>query len=107
MALGRLNCDVARFDDIQEIFVRDQVSKQRSIARHIIDGAITIDSIAEFQNMLKIFPDNPALFTAFADLLLQQGHRSEAAKWYLKASHLCFDTRAIAGALLCCARTQI
>jgi CRP-like cAMP-binding protein len=68
--------------------VRDQIDKHRSIARHIIDGSISIDSVAEFKNMLKIFPDNPALHGAFADLLSQKNALKAAAEFYAKAAHL-------------------
>jgi CRP-like cAMP-binding protein len=68
--------------------VRDQIDKHRSIARHIIDGSISIDSVAEFKNMLKIFPDNPALHGAFADLLSRKNALQAAAEFYAKAAHL-------------------
>ncbi len=68
--------------------LKDQINKQNGIARHIIDGSISIDSVSEFKNMLKIFPDNPALHCAFADLLAQKKIFQEAAKLYGKAADL-------------------
>lgn len=68
--------------------MKGQFNKQRSIARHIIDGTISIDSVSEFKNMLKIFPDNPALHSAFGDLLTQKNLNQEAAKFYAKAASL-------------------
>lgn len=68
--------------------MREQIDKHRSIARHIIDGSISIDSVAEFKNMLKIFPDNPALHGAFADLLSQKNALQAAAEFYAKAASL-------------------
>ena len=34
---------------------------QLSIAAQIIDGSINIDSTSEFENILQIFPNDPAL----------------------------------------------
>ena len=48
-----------------------QLSKQISIAKHIINGSITIDSVQEFQGVLQIFPNDPALHRAYADLLVR------------------------------------
>lgn len=66
----------------------EQINKQRSIAKHIIDGSITIDSVSEFENMLKLFPNDPALYNAFADLLFKKKSYKTAAKSYGKAASL-------------------
>jgi hypothetical protein len=42
-----------------------------SVVNRIIDGSITIDSLSEFENLLKIFPNNPRLHRVFADFLAQ------------------------------------
>ena len=76
------------------------INKHRSIARHIIDGSISIDSVSEFKNMLKIFPDNPALHSAFADLLAQKSSVQEAANFYGKAAGLYIGSGMLLPALL-------
>ena len=54
--------------------MKGQLSRQISIARHIADGSIIIDSVREFQRMLQIFPNDPALHRAYADLLVINGN---------------------------------
>ena len=76
--------------------MKTQLSKQISIAKHIIDGSITIDSITEFQGMLQIFPNDPALRRAYADLLLRKQLSEAAAQAYHQAA----DLYAAAGLLL-------
>ena len=59
---------------------------QSSIVNQIIDGSITIDSIGEFQSMLKIFPGNPHLHRALADLLVKRKSFAAAADYYEKTA---------------------
>ncbi len=80
--------------------MENQINKHRSIARHIIDGSISIDSVSEFKNMLKIFPDNPALHSAFADLLAQKDFMQESANFYGKAAGLYIGSGMLLPALL-------
>ena len=80
--------------------MENKINKHRSIARHIIDGSISIDSVSEFKNMLKIFPDNPALHSAFADLLAQKNLMQEAANFYGKAAGLYIGSGMLLPALL-------
>jgi len=40
--------------------MKNQVSKHISIAKHIVDGSLTIDSVKEFRGILRIFPNDPA-----------------------------------------------
>ncbi len=61
---------------------------QSSIVSQIIDGSITIDSIGEYQSMLKIFPDNPYLHRALADLLVRRRSFAAAADYYDKTAKL-------------------
>jgi CRP-like cAMP-binding protein len=63
-----------------------QLSKQISIAKHIIDGSITIDSVHEFQGMLRIFPNDPALHRAYADLLVRKQFSEAAGQSYQQAA---------------------
>jgi len=80
--------------------LENKINKHSSIARHIIDGSISIDSVSEFKNMLKIFPDNPALHSAFADLLAQKNFMQEAANFYGKAAGLYIGSAMLLPALL-------
>jgi CRP-like cAMP-binding protein len=73
-----------------------QLSKQISVAKHIIDGSITIDSVTEFQGMLQIFPNDPALHRAYADLLVRKKLYAAAGQSYRQAA----DLYAAAGLLL-------
>jgi hypothetical protein len=66
----------------------EPVKTQSSIVKQIIDGSITIDSIGEFQSMLKIFPGNPHLHRALADLLVKRKSSSTAAEYYKRAARL-------------------
>jgi len=50
--------------------MKNQVSKHISIAKHIVDGSLTIDSVKELRNILRIFPNDPALHRVYADLLV-------------------------------------
>jgi len=64
----------------------DATKLQSSIVNQIIDGSITIDSIGEFQSMLKIFPGNPHLHRALADLLVKRKSFATAAEYYDKTA---------------------
>ena len=83
--------------------MKGQLSKQISIAKHIIDGSISIDSVKEFQGMLQIFPNDPALHRAYADLLVRK-HLYEAAA---QAYHQAAGIFAAAGLLLQAVACQV
>ncbi len=68
--------------------LNDATHLQSSIVSQIIDGSITIDSIGEYQSMLKIFPDNPYLHRALADLLTRRRSFVAAAEYYDKTAGL-------------------
>ena len=70
-----------------------------SIAEQIIDGSITIKSIEEFDSILKIFPNDPALQKAFSNLLKNKNQPEAAAKSYDKAAHLFIDAGKILQAI--------
>jgi CRP-like cAMP-binding protein len=78
------------------IMMKGQLSKQISIARHIIDGSITIDSVKDFQGVLQIFPNDPALHRAYADLLV----RKQLSEIAVQSYHQAADLFAAAGLLL-------
>ena len=66
----------------------EKINGQKSIAGHIIDGSITIDSVSDFESMLGLFPENPSLYNAFGDLLLKKKSYKAAARAYGKAAGL-------------------
>jgi len=78
-----------------------QLSKQISIAKHIIDGSITIDSVKEFQGMLQIFPNGPALHRAYADLLVRKQLSEAAGQSYHQASELFAAAGLLLQAVVC------
>jgi len=51
--------------------MNDRIERQDSVVSRIIDGSITIDSVEEFEDLLKAFPKNPRLHRVFADRLLE------------------------------------
>jgi CRP-like cAMP-binding protein len=69
----------------------DRFETQGSIVQRIIDGSVTIDSIGEFENVTKIFPDDPGIYRAFADLLAQKKSIGAAVNAYRKATRLFID----------------
>ena len=73
---------------------------QSSIVNQIIDGSITIDSIGEFQSMLKIFPGNPHLHRALADLLVKRKSFAAAAEYYDKTASSFIESRCMLQAVV-------
>ena len=51
---------------------KNNAFSQISIAAQIIDGSIKIKSVTEFENVLRLFPNDPALVRAYADLLVKK-----------------------------------
>jgi CRP-like cAMP-binding protein len=60
----------------------------KSIVSRIIDGSVTIDTVAEFKKLLKAFPNNPWLHKFFADLLKRDKSLYSAADAYGTAASL-------------------
>ncbi|MCP4367725.1 MAG: cyclic nucleotide-binding domain-containing protein [Deltaproteobacteria bacterium] len=79
----------------------EKINGQKSIAKHIIDGSITVDSVSDFESMIGLFPDNPALFNAFGDLLVKKKSYKAAARTYGKAAGLFVDSGKMFPAILC------
>jgi CRP-like cAMP-binding protein len=48
----------------------DWIDKQHSVVNRIVDGSIAIDSIEEFENLIKAFPNDARLHRVFADRLV-------------------------------------
>ncbi len=80
--------------------MNEKIIGQKSIARHIIDGSITIDSVPDFESMLGLFPDNPSLFNSFGDLLFKKKSYKAAARAYGKAAGLFVDSDMMFPAIL-------
>jgi len=83
------------------IMMNGQLSKQISIAKHIIDGSITIDSVKEFQGMLQLFPNDPALHRAYGDLLVRKQLTEAAARSYRQAAELFSEAGLLLQAVVC------
>ena len=71
---------------------KSKLISQISIAAQIVDGTIQIESIEEFDNILKLFPDDPELQRVYSDLLLKRKMPEAAAKSYAKAAKLFIDS---------------
>jgi CRP-like cAMP-binding protein len=69
----------------------DRIDRQESVVNRIIDGSIIIDSVEEFEDLLKAFPNDPRLHRVFADRLLEEKSINSAeeyktsAKLFIKA----------------------
>jgi CRP-like cAMP-binding protein len=72
-----------------------------SIAKRIVDGSITIDSISEFRSILRIFPNDAALHRVFADLLDRKKSLEDAAKSYSRAATLNIESGMLLQAIIC------
>jgi hypothetical protein len=57
-----------------------------SIADHILDGSIVIDSTEAFASVLKEFPGRPELLRVYADLLAAKNDRTSAVEHYARAA---------------------
>jgi CRP-like cAMP-binding protein len=69
----------------------DWIDKQHSVVNRIIDGSITIDSIEEFENLIKAFPNDARLHRVFADRLIKEKSLN-AADEYKTAARLFIET---------------
>lgn len=81
--------------------MKSKVSRHISIARHIVDGSITIDSIKEFRSILRIFPNDPALHRVYADLLARKDSPDDARESYRKAATLYIEAGMRLQAIVC------
>ena len=71
---------------------KSNVFNQISIAAQIIDGSIRIESQTEFEKLLQLFPNDPALLRAYADLLAQKGSLQASIKSYEEATELFIES---------------
>jgi len=81
--------------------VNQPLDSRISIAKHIIDGSISIDSVEEFEGMIRIFPTDPALQRAFGDLLNRKQSFSAAAAAYRTAAGLYLEEGRLFQSILC------
>lgn len=81
--------------------MKNKISKHISIARHIVDGSLTIDSVKEFRSVLRIFPNDPALHRVYADLLARKKSAGAAMASYRKAAALFIESGMMLQAIVC------
>ncbi len=80
--------------------MNDRTKKRNSIVSRIIDGSVTIDSVIEFENLLKAFPNDPWLHRFFADLLERDKSFYAAADAYGTAAELFIEADMIIQAIV-------
>ena len=81
--------------------MKNQISRHISIAKHIVDGSLTLDSVKEFRSILRIFPNDAALHRVYADLLKRKKSFKVAAATYRKAATLYIESGMILQAVVC------
>ncbi len=70
----------------------DTIHKRDNIIYRFVDGSIKINSINDFEEILAVFPKNPALYRAYADMLVWHNQYDEAAEAYEKSTQLFLDS---------------
>jgi len=80
--------------------LRKHPGRQDSIVNRISDGSVNIESEQEFDNLLKIFPNEPSLHRALADLLVKKNSREAADDAYEQSVALFMDTGRILPAIV-------
>ena len=80
--------------------MNDRIDRQDSVVNRIIEGSITIDSVEEFKDLLKAFPNNPRLHRVFADRLLEE-KSINAAEEYKTAAKLFIEAGMPLQAITC------
>ncbi|MBW2089315.1 MAG: PilZ domain-containing protein [Deltaproteobacteria bacterium] len=66
--------------------MNDSTDMRDSVVNRIIDGTITIDSLTEFENLLKVFPNNPRFHRVFADFLAKEKPFDAVDKYRISAN---------------------
>ena len=72
--------------------MNDRIDKQNSLVNRIIDGSVTIDSVTKFEDLLKVFPNDPGLHRVYADLLKRKKSFDAAADAYGTAAKLFIES---------------
>jgi hypothetical protein len=80
--------------------MNDQTKNQNRIVRRIINGSVTIDSVNDFKDLLKAFPNDPWLHRFFADLLKREHSFYAAADAYGMAAELFMETDMVMQAMV-------
>ena len=68
--------------------MNNRIDNQNSLVGRIINGSVTIDSITKFEDLLKVFPNDPRLHRAYADLLKKKKSLYAAVDAYGRAAKL-------------------
>lgn len=66
-------------------------TEQGSVIEQILNDQIDITSVAEFESLIDVFPEDPDLYRKFADLLADKTLPEEAMLAYNKAAALYLD----------------
>jgi CRP-like cAMP-binding protein len=61
---------------------------QYSIMQRVLDGTLAVDSVEEFREILRIYPEDPLLQRKYADLLMHKSLLDEAQAAFQKACGL-------------------
>jgi len=80
--------------------MNDNLAIKNSITEQIANGSIRIDSTKEFDRLLKLFPSDPRLIKAYADLLSKENFFDSALKLYRRAAILFIDSGSIIDAIV-------
>ena len=68
--------------------MQNNLTIKKGITERIASGSIRINSAKEFERLLKLFPSDPELIKAYADLLSKENYLDSALKLYRKATIL-------------------
>lgn len=68
--------------------MHNNLAIKKSITEQIASGSIRINSTKEFERLFKLFPSDPKLIKAYADLLSKENFLDSAVKLYRKAAML-------------------
>jgi hypothetical protein len=68
--------------------MQNNLAIKKGISERIASGSIRINSAKEFERLLKLFPSDPELIKAYADLLSKENYLDSALKLYRKATIL-------------------
>ena len=68
--------------------MNDQTNKESGILCSIIDGSVTIDSVVEFNKLIKAFPTDPWIYRFYDDLLKREKSFYSAVDAYMTAAKI-------------------
>jgi hypothetical protein len=68
--------------------MQNNLAIKKSITEQISNGSIRINSTKEFEQLLKLFPSDPKLLKAYAELLSKENFFDSALKLYRRAAML-------------------